>query len=123
MQEHHTGPSDRRFGIEIAIVFSAVSVYRGAAWILLITAAFVATALVQPHWLRPLNKVWTRIGGLLARCLQPVASATLFFFVFTPAGILSRLLRRDALRLQPQPQHGTYWLPRGPQAVDWRRQF
>ena len=60
------------------------------------------------------------IGWTVSR----VILAILFYGVFTPVGVLFRLLGRDALGLQPKPAADTYWTPRRTAEVrDYFRQF
>jgi hypothetical protein len=121
------GPSDRRFGFEIAAVLALIAVWR-FHWdlrLLAAAASVFAAALIWPRWLRPLNRVWTRIGHLLACFLNPVASAILFYLVFTPAGVIMRLLGRNELQLRRDPHAQTYWIPRQRpvSSIDWFVQF
>jgi hypothetical protein len=52
--------------------------------------------LVVPHWLRPLERVWMKIG-------------IVFALVFTPAGLVLRLLGKDPLELRFDKQRPSYW--------------
>jgi hypothetical protein len=40
--------------------------------------------------------------------------AVLYYLVFTPFGLLARLLRKDPLRLRADPQAASYWMERHP---------
>jgi len=48
--------------------------------------------------LRAVLAAWKRLGLLLARVSTPVFITVLFVFVFTPVGLVLRLLRRRPLR-------------------------
>src|SRR5215510_2575989 len=88
------GPSDRRFGFEIAAMLAVVGLWQ-FHWnvqLFLAVVCFFAIALIRPRWLRPLNYVWTRAGVLLAYCLNPIVCAILFYLVFTPLAVIVRLL-------------------------------
>lgn len=86
-----------------------------ARWPLLVVAGtFLVAAIIRPVLLRPLNKIWTRFGLLLGRLVNPIMTAVMFFLVFTPAGIISRLLGKDPLRLKWAPEADTYWIVRNP---------
>jgi len=87
---------------------------------------FLAVALIRPSWLHPLNKIWAMLGLLMGRAINPVMTATLFFLVFTPAGLISRVLGKDPLRLKPTPEADTYWIvrdPPGPHPETMAKQF
>jgi hypothetical protein len=50
----------------------------------------------------------------------------MFYLIFTPAALLFRLLGRDFLRLKPEGEAGSYWIPRnppGPAPESMRNQF
>jgi len=112
------GGSNRQFGLVLAAVFAIIALWplRSGAPIhtpaLLLAAVFLAAALVRPSVLHPLNRLWMRFGLLLGRIVNPIVTALLFFFVFTPAGLLARALGKDPLRLKRQPQSTSYWIPR-----------
>ena len=98
--------SDRGFGL----LFAAVSAVAGAvAWfrngappaaLLAVSAVLLTVAIFAPGLLAPFNRAWTRLGLLLARVVNPVVLAALFFTVVTPTGLLLRLLGKDPLRLR-----------------------
>lgn len=126
------GSSDRQFGLVFALVFSIVGLLplRAGGHVrapaLVVAAVILVVALVRPAFLHPLNRVWTLLGLLLGRIVNPVVTAILFFIVFTPAGFLSRLLGKDSLRLQPMRQVETYWIvrhPAGPRPETMSKQF
>lgn len=94
--------------------------------VLWVAGVFLVAALLRPASLHPLNRVWTRLGFLLARIVNPVVTAVLFFVVFTPAGLVARLLGKDPLRLKPAPETDSYWIirhPPGPQSETMSKQF
>ena len=126
------GSSDRNFGLVFATVFTALSLWplraggHVRASVLGVAGLFLVIALLRPGLLHPLNRAWTLLGLLLGRIVNPVVTAVLFFLVFTPSGLISRLLGRDLLRLQPARETETYWItrhPPGPQSETMSKQF
>ena len=93
------GGSDRGFGIVFATFFTLVGLLPLRAqhpmrwWALAAAALLLGVALLQPMWLRPLNRIWTKFGLLLGRVVSPVVTALLFLLVVTPIGLLFRLLK------------------------------
>jgi len=70
-------------------------------------------------WLRPsllegLNRWWLRFGLLLGKVVNPLACAALFYLVFTPTGVIMRLMGRDGMGLRRQAGAGSYWIERRP---------
>jgi hypothetical protein len=124
--------SDRGFGIVFAIFFSLVAfsplLRRQPVrwWALMVGGGFLIVALAQPAWLRPLNRVWTNLGLLLGRVVNPVVTGLLFYLVVTPTGLFFRLFGKDPLRLSADRTARSYWIsrqPPGPAPETMARQF
>jgi hypothetical protein len=114
--------SDRNFGLTFASVLAVVSLWpirtggHVRAPALGVAVVFLVAALLRPSWLHILNRAWTILGLLLGRIVNPITTAVLFFLVFTPVGLISRLLGKDPLHLKPARQTDTYWIVRQPPA-------
>jgi Saxitoxin biosynthesis operon protein SxtJ len=112
--------SDRQFGVVIGLFLVVVSLWpllwrgRTRTAVLMVAAAVLLTAALAPFLLHPLNRAWTMLGALLGRIVNPVAMAALFYLVFTPVGLLLRLLGKDPLRLRWDAAAPTYWIERQP---------
>ncbi len=130
--EELRGSSDRTFGL----VFAAASVLVALAplkrhghvrlWALGLALVFLVVALVRPSLLRVFNRLWTKLGQLMGRIVNPIVMAILFFTVFTPVAYLMRLFGKDPLRLKHDSLAGSYWIPRlppGPSPDSMPRQF
>lgn len=80
----------------------------------------VRPTLVRPIWMAALAATFP-IGWAVSR----LSVVVLYFLVVTPLGVMLRLLRRDPLRLRPQPLRASYWEPRrSPEDVQsYLRQF
>ena len=132
VEEIRGSSDDRNFGLVFATVFTVLSLWplraggHVRARALGVAGVFLLVALLRPALLHPLNRVWTILGLLLGRIVNPVVTAVLFFVVFTPAGLISRLLGKDPLRLKPAGETDTYWInrdPPGPQSETMEKQF
>lgn len=114
------GSSDRAFGVVFCVFFALVGLapLRGHHavrwWALALGGLFLGVALLQPLWLRPLNRVWTKFGRLMGRIVSPVITALLFYLVVTPTGFLFRLWGKDPLRLALDTGVQSYWIERRP---------
>ena len=113
--------SDRSFGFVFAAVFALVAVWPMLrhrpfrAWGLAVSAGFLLLTLFAPATLRPANRLWTLLGKLLNRVMNPIVTGVLFFLVFTPAAWILKLSGKDPLRLARDPSAASYWLPREPE--------
>jgi hypothetical protein len=112
--------SNRSFGLVFAGFFTLVGTYgvlQGSAnsWASLVIAGlFAGIAMAAPAWLAPLNRLWFRLGMLLARIIQPLVVGLVFFFVVTPIALIMRATGKDFLRLKLDPAARTYWIERPP---------
>lgn len=131
-EEDVKSSSNRTFGLVFFVVFAIVSVWPVLFgnplrwWTAPIAAVFLAVALIVPAWLAPLNRLWTKLGLLMHKVVNPVIMGLLFFVAITPMALVLRLLGKDLLRLKRDPQAASYWIertPPGPSADSMRRQF
>ena len=124
--------SERAFGIVFAAVFAVLGLWplmHGGAlrlWALAIAVVFLFLALLWTAPLRPLNRIWTRLGLLLHAVVNPVVMGLLFFSTVLPIGLFLRLTGKDLLNLRRDPKAGSYWIerkPPGPQPETMIHQF
>jgi hypothetical protein len=112
--------SDRSFGIVFAVVFVLIGLLplrHGAPirwWALALALAFGLAALLSPHLLAPLNKLWARVGDLLHRVTTPLIMGILFYVALTPCAAIMRIAGKDPLRLKRRAGAASYWIERRP---------
>lgn len=78
--------------------------------------------LVKPQALRWLFVSWTVAAFPMGWIMSHVLLASLFYGVFTPLGLVFRLIGRDALHRRWREDQTTYWMPK-PTAGDVRGYF
>ena len=109
--------TDRAFGLTMA---GALAVLSGIVWyaggqrptILPIAAAgFLVVALALPGLLLPLNRLWRALGMRLSKVSNLLILGTFFFLVLVPTGFIIRLVGRDPLRRNREPEAKSYWSP------------
>jgi Saxitoxin biosynthesis operon protein SxtJ len=127
------GSSDRSFGVTVAAFFALIAmapVLHGQLssfrwWAAIIAAAFLALALFWSDFLRPLNRLWRKLGLALSKIIGPIVLTLVFFAVVTPVGLLMRAVGTDPLRLRRRVL-SSYWIarqPAGPNAQSMKNQF
>ncbi|SVB04841.1 uncharacterized protein METZ01_LOCUS157695 [marine metagenome] len=111
-------PSNRKFGIFFTAVFIVFSIYSyfqlsqlSVLVFLGLATILLALTVLKPDWLLPMNKLWAIIGLLLGKIVSPIILGAIFFLIFTPIAIITRLIGRDELRLKRR-NNDTYWVPR-----------
>ena len=126
-------PSERTFGFVFTGIFLLIAAY---LWyhdakpvtiqaFLVLAVAFLASTLVVPIALRPLNKAWYKLGLLMGRVVSPIVLGILFFILITPIAIVMRLAGRDPLKLRKQNVQ-SHWIdrtPPGPESTSFKDQF
>ena len=125
-------PSNRKFGLLLTTVFLIIATY-GAInfstfWsISLFITAFIFAVLTfaMPSFLTPLNLYWSKLGLVIARFLNPIVLGFIFFVIITPTALITRLFRRDVLRIK-KSSVSSYWIdrnPTGPDSESFKNQF
>jgi hypothetical membrane protein len=106
---------DRVFALTLAggfLFVAALGVWRDSHRLVVIslTIAFVSVlaALLIPGRLTPVRKAWMKIGELIGRVTTPVLLAAIYYLIFTPIGVVRRLLSPRRSRI------GSNWHPRPP---------
>ena len=124
--------TDRTFGLVFAAFFAVVGLFpllRGGnvrVWALAVSGVFLLTAAVMPGALHPLNLAAAKFAAVMHRFVSPLVSGLFFFVMLTPIAMLSRVFRKDPLRLKFVPDADSYWIPKeksGPAAETMRNQF
>ena len=67
-----------------------------------------------PHSLRLPWRLWMQLGRQLGKITSPVMLSILYFGLFTPLGLLLRLLRKDPLKRKLDPKARSYRIPSPP---------
>ena len=75
-------------------------------------ALTASAAAARPALLAPVLGVWMRVAKVLAAVNAFVLMGGLFFLVFTPLGLLKRLMGEDPLEQTPEGE--SYWSPHTP---------
>ena len=115
---HGRGPSDRNFGF----VFTAAFLFFGLwplrhgkpmrIWCLALSVAIFLVTLIRPSLFHLANRIWTKVGILLGKVVNPIVTGLLFFLVFTPCAAVLRWMGKDLLRVKSDPEAKSYWIQR-----------
>ena len=134
-EEPTVAGSDRAFGCtvgSILMLIGATKALVSGAISAVVYLIFVSGSLLlllgiaAPSRLSTLNRVWLKVGTVIAKVVNPVILALLFFLVVTPMAFLMRIVGKRPLRLVADRTAATYWIEREPPAggaSTMRRQF
>jgi hypothetical protein len=81
------------------------------AWPWVLFAVLGGTALVAPLALKPVYRLWMRLGLLLNRITTPLILGIVFYLVISPIGLLRRLKRHDPMARDFDAQAPSYRVP------------
>lgn len=112
--------SERGLGVTFSIICLVIGIaqmYRDHDWWIVwlsVAAVFLILAYFWAAPLRPLNKLWHRLGLLLFHVVNPIVMGIVFFSTIFPIGVLMRLFGKDPLKLKLDRAAQTYWQERAP---------
>ncbi|MBX2859796.1 MAG: hypothetical protein KTR14_01080 [Vampirovibrio sp.] len=119
-QEVEAG-SDRNFGWTFAVVFLvlgiAIPLLKHEAiqiWPFWVSGVFAVITMVAPKLLAPLKLIWFKFGLLLHKIISPIILGIIYYGIFTPTGLILKMLGKDLLRLKLDKSANTYWIHREP---------
>jgi len=109
----------RRFGLlvgSILMILGAVPAAKGKglnAYLIIIAAILVLTAVLSPALLSPVYKIWVKTGTVLGRINSFVLLSIIFFVILTPIGLISRVFKGHSMRFHNKRNKASYWIKRG----------
>ena len=113
----------RTFGLMVGGVFAVIGLWpmllRGEdvrEWSLGLAGFLIICALVWPKGLMPIYKVWMLIGHALGWLNSRVLLAIGFYGLFTPIGLVMRLVGKDPMRRKFDSGAGSYRVTRLPRS-------
>lgn len=74
-----------------------------------IAGVFLISAFALPSALKPVYAVWMKAAFILGWINTRVILALLFYLVFTPIGLVMRLMRMDLLERKLEKDKASYW--------------
>jgi hypothetical protein len=97
------------------LLIAAWNLYRGRMTVVIIfgsiSAALVVAGLFVPAAARAFHKAWMRFAVALGHVNSRVLLTLMYYLVFTPYGLVSRLVGRDPLRRRGKAGE-SYWTER-----------
>ncbi len=124
-------PSNRKFGLFFALLFTLVASYlmnnnNLLAYILyFVSIIFISISLIKADILQPLNRAWMSLGFFLGLVIGPITLGIVFFGLITPFAFFLKLINRDELGLRTS-QKSSFWKDRVENfqdTISFRNQF
>jgi hypothetical protein len=120
----------RQFAGLCVIFFGGMALWQGlvrghttqALVFALIAVTIGPLGLVRPDWMRWVYVGWMVLAFPIGWTVSQVMLAVMFFGLFTPIGLIFRLIGRDSLHRTRSADRNSYWSPK-PGPIDLRRYF
>jgi len=80
-------------------------------WPWAVAGVLAVWALVAPASLRPLYRLWMRLGLLLSRITTPLILGIVFYIVILPVALVMKVVGRDAMARKFDDKAKTYRVP------------
>ena len=80
-------------------------------WAWIVSGVFAATALVLPAALRPVYKIWMKIGHVLGWINTRLILGLVFFVMFAPIALLFKIFGRDSMERKLDDSMTSYRKP------------
>ena len=108
--------SSSSFGWVFACFFLLVGIYpllqssKGVhIWALVVSIILILVTVVKPDLLSPLNRIWCKFGVLLQKVTNPILMGIMLYLIFTPIGLILRILGKDVLSIKLDKNATSYW--------------
>ena len=88
------------------------------AALFLVSVLFFVLAKNFPQALVPVFRLWMRLARAIGEVFSRIALAIVFYLIFSPVGILLRILKKDLLDQRMEPDKNSYWTLRKPPEQD-----
>lgn len=117
------------FGLIWALIFSLIAffpVINGGevrVWSAIVSGCFACISLAVPQILKYFYIIWVKFGNVVGKINSFIIIGVLFFIIFTPFGVIMRLLGKDLLSKKIDKSSSSYWVTRDGQPSSMKNQF
>ncbi|MDO8489469.1 MAG: SxtJ family membrane protein [Candidatus Omnitrophota bacterium] len=104
----------KSFGITMGIAFIVISAilffkHKNFSFTVTVSFLFFLIAFIVPALLNPLYIFWMKLGLVLSWINTRLILFLIFYFIFTPMGLIMKLLRKDLLDRKINKAQQSYW--------------
>ena len=114
----------RKFAVTMGIVLLIIA---GFLWwkdqpafqyFVIAAVSFAGIGLLLPVVMKPIYRAWMTFAVVMGFVMTRVILSIMFFLVFTPIGLIARLLGKDLLDQRIDKNASSYWIERSPSQYD-----
>ncbi len=130
IQFHPSSKTLRQFAWLWLACFGGLAAWEGivrqhtslAAALAVLALTVGPVGIIRPQTLRPIYVAWMVLAFPIGWTISQLILALMFYGLFTPIGLIFRIIGRDSLHRARQPGLESYWTPK-PTPADPRRYF
>jgi hypothetical protein len=121
MNQQPTSKDLRQFGLIVGGVFSVIGlwpmVFRDDSprlWAIIIGSLLIVLGAVVPRSLKQIHFVWMKVGHVLGWINTRIILGVIYYALFTPMGLIMRLMGKDSMHRVFRQDATTYRVVRSP---------
>lgn len=118
---HATGKELRRFGLLVGSVFAVIGlwplVFRGESprlWAMILGSLLIVLGTMVPQSLKRVHQGWMQVGHVLGSINTKIILGIIYYGLFTPMGLVMRLMGKDSMHRALAKEATTYRVVRVP---------
>jgi hypothetical protein len=119
------GRSDyRKLGVSFGILLLLIAGYcwyrefASTLYVILAGILLILMGILLPNLLKPLYNGWMSLALAIGYLMSRILLTLIFYLVFTPVGLMMRLLKKDPLERKADPSAESYWVKRDKRKFD-----
>lgn len=116
----------RVFGLIWAMIFLVIAYKSNWSFLpTVLTILFVVISLLKPNFFEQskIMPIWLKFGEFAGKINSKIIIFIMFYFLFTPIGLILKIMNKDLLSKKLQPQASSYFKARTQTQSDMRNQF
>lgn len=122
----------RNFGITVGFIILIIGGFlfwknkTSYLYFIMVSIILLGSGLAVPIILKPIYLVWMVFSAVLGWIMTSVILSILFYLIFTPIGLISRLFGKQFIELKWDKSLGSYWNYRDTKQLekeDYEKQF
>ena len=108
----------KKFGITMGIVMFLISGflywkdYSSLTYFFIAGIVFFIAAFLLPKALKYLYNIWMTFAAIMGYIMSRVILSIIFFILFTPVGLVTRLIGKDLIKEKWDKNADSYWILR-----------
>lgn len=118
---HATGKELRRFGLLVGSVFAVIGlwplVFRSESprlWAMILGSLLIVLGTMAPQSLKRVHQGWMQVGHVLGSINTKIILGIIYYGLFTPMGLVMRLMDKDSMHRALAKEATTYRVVRVP---------